>query len=355
MKKIFLLSLFCVAAFNVAGQKQPVTVELSDPGSFTMVVIPDPQSYNKFDVNQPLFELQTAWIANQKERLNIKAALCTGDIVEQNEIRIPDGMNGNQTSEEQWQAASRAFERLDNEVNYILCTGNHDYGYVAAENRLTRFPHYFPSERNSCWRNSLVAVGNDSQGIPTLENAAYEIKTETWGDLLVISLEFAPRTEMLEWARSVASSDKYKNHKVIILTHSYMNNDGSVIQQERYKLSPANYGQVIWDKLVYPTENIAMVICGHAGTTGTYEDNVGFRIDKNAAGKNVPQMMFNAQMADGSWHGNGGDGWLRILEFMPDGKTIQVKTFSPLFAISPSTADKAWRTESYDRFEIIIE
>ena len=76
-----------------------------------MILLPDPQSYNKFDANQPLFELQTAWIANSIEPLNIKGVLCTGDLVEQNEIRIPDGINGNQTSEEQWQAASRAFER----------------------------------------------------------------------------------------------------------------------------------------------------------------------------------------------------------------------------------------------------
>lgn len=57
--------------------------------------------------------LQTAWVANSIESLNIKGVLCTGDLVEQNEIRIPDGVNGNQTSEEQWRAASRAFERLD--------------------------------------------------------------------------------------------------------------------------------------------------------------------------------------------------------------------------------------------------
>ena len=67
-----------------------------------MILLPDPQSYNKFDANQPLFELQTAWIANSIEPLNIKGVLCTGDLVEQNEIRIPDGINGNQTSEEKY-------------------------------------------------------------------------------------------------------------------------------------------------------------------------------------------------------------------------------------------------------------
>ena len=65
--------------------------------------------------------------------------------------------------------------------------------------------------------------------------------------------------------------------------------------------------------------------------------------------------MFNAQHADGSWHGNGGDGWLRILEFKPDGKTIGVRTFSPLFALSPRTSHLAWRTASYDQFVITVE
>ena len=66
-------------------------------------------------------------------------------------------------------------------------------------------------------------------------------------------------------------------------------------------------------------------------------------------------MMFNAQTADGQWFGNGGDGWLRILEFKPDGKTIGVRTFSPLFALSPLTEKLAWRTASYDQFDVVID
>ena len=294
-------------------------------------------------------------IANSIEPLNIKGVLCTGDLVEQNEIRIPDGINGNQTSEEQWQAASRAFERLDDKISYVVCTGNHDYGYEKAENRLCHLPDYFPSERNSCWKKSLVETGLNYQGIPTLENAAYEFETDTWGKLLVISLEFAPRDEAIEWAAKVAGKAKYKNHKVILLTHSYMSPEAKRHIKESYKISPANYGEAIWQKLVYPSSNISMVICGHECEIADYKGNVSFRTDKNSTGKNVAQMMFNAQTADGQWHGNGGDCWLRIMEFMPDGKTIKIKTFSPLFALSPLTSEKAWRTDSYDQFDITIE
>ena len=171
MKKKLNLSIIIlgISLLSSTAQIYPVRPQLSDKHSFSMILLPDPQSYNKFDANQPLFELQTAWIANSIEPLNIKGVLCTGDLVEQNEIRIPDGINGNQTSEEQWQAASRAFERLDDKISYVVCTGNHDYGYEKAENRLCHLPDYFPSERNSCWKKSLVETGLNYQGIPTLE------------------------------------------------------------------------------------------------------------------------------------------------------------------------------------------
>ena len=91
-----------ISLLSSTAQIYPVRPQLSDKHSFSMILLPDPQSYNKFDANQPLFELQTAWVANSIEPLNIKGVLCTGDLVEQNEIRIPDGINGNQTSEEQW-------------------------------------------------------------------------------------------------------------------------------------------------------------------------------------------------------------------------------------------------------------
>ena len=300
---------------------------------------------------------QKAIIAREIDSLRILTALCTGDLVEQNETAIPLAFRKtDQTSAEQWRAASRAFERLDNKLPYVVCTGNHDYGYTKSENRLSRFPDYFPMTRNECWRHKIVSVCNNAHGIPTLENAAYEFHTDTWGDLLVVSLEFAPRDEAIEWARKLVAEPRYANTRVILLTHSFIAWKGNRKKTEPYELTDANYQQAIWDKLVYPSSNIRLVICGHeCHPTTDYFETVGFRTDKNAAGKSVAQMMFNAQTADGQWHGNGGDCWLRIMEFMPDGKTIKIKTFSPLFALSPLTSEKAWRTDSYDQFDITIE
>ena len=348
----FLLSLLCLGAM---AQIYPVRAHLEDPQSFSMIVVPDPQSYVKFAANQPLFELQTAWIANSIDSLHIRTVLCTGDLVEQNEIRKADGLNGDQTSEEQWKAVSEAFGRLDGKVPYVLCTGNHDYGYKSSEVRRSNFHRYFPVERNACWKQTLVDAGNNYEGIPTLENAAYEFSTDTWGKILVVSLEFAPRDEAIEWAKSLVNSPTYAEHKVILLTHSFLDREGKRYVEENYQLRPANFAEAVWQKLVYPSKNICLVVCGHECDLVDYDQQVSFRTDKNQYGKTVAQMMFNAQTADGQWFGNGGDCWLRILEFKPDGKSIAVRTFSPLFALSPLTKDKAWRTASYDQFLITIE
>ena len=67
------------------------------------------------------------------------------------------------------------------------------------------------------------------------------------------------------------------------------------------------------------------------------------------------QMMFNVQILGGGWEGNGGDGWLRILEFLPDGKTIKASTYSVLLGCSPVTKHLANRTDECCKFEMSIE
>ncbi len=352
--RFLLLAACVVAAFACLAQDRADRQSLEDPESFSMVVLGDPQGYIKYDINQPLFDLCTAWIADNVDHLNIRAVLCTGDLVEQNENITMNRRMLNQTSEEMWRAVSRSFERLDGKVPYIISCGNHDYGYRSSECGITHFPDYFPFGRNSKWRDCLVADFPNRNGVVSLENAAFEFETPSWGKLLVITSEFAPRDEVLDWARKLAA--RYGDHKVIFLTHSYLcQRDAAYTDNEPYKISPRNWGRQIWEKLVYPSSNIRLVVCGHTGEPGDFEDAVAYRCDNNSAGVDVHQMMFNVQVLGGGWEGNGGDGWLRILEFMPDGKTIGVRTYSPLFGISPSTRHLAHRNGACDRFKMVLE
>lgn len=353
IKFVVLILLLSVKPLSLLAQHRADQQHLTDPHSFSMILLGDPQGYAKYDINQPLFELCTAWIADNIQNLNVKAVLCTGDLVEQNENIVLNRDMLNQTSSEMWKSCSRAFERLDNKVPYIISAGNHDYGYQRAENGMTHFPEYFPFERNTTWRNICVSTFPNRNGIVSLENAAFEFDDKNWGKLLVITSEFAPRDEVLNWAKELISKPKYKDHKVIFMTHSFLRErTAERIKEENYTITPNNWGEDIWTKLIEPATNIFLVICGHTGNPENFENSVAYRVDKNAIGKDVHQMMFNVQVLGGGWEGNGGDGWLRILEFLPDGKTIKVKTYSPLFGISPSTRHLAHRTAPFDQFDI---
>lgn len=356
-KKNLLMILLVISGFTFA--QKPV---LTSEHAFSMIILPDPQTYTKFSYNQPIFDLMMEWINEETDRLNIKSVLCTGDLVEKNDyplssVRVgAQGGNGNQTSVEQWEYISSAFARIDNKLPYISSPGNHDYGYESSENRQTKFGEYFNTARNSKIKEHVVAFYPNASEMATLENSAYEFNETGWEKILIITTEFHPRDEVLEWAKELVKSEKYKDHFVIFMTHSYLAIDNERFKVEGYQIKDPNYGEDIWNKLIYPSENIQLVICGHDAEAGEkFERNVAFRTDKNSAGKMVHQMMFNAQALGGGWHGNGGDGWLRILEFMPDGKSINVKTFSPLFAISPATEHLAWRKESFDQFVMTFE
>lgn len=360
-KKFYFLILFIVCAFAkpqlaAYAQTDDQKPTLSNPESWSLILLPDPQSYMKFERNQPIFELMITWIKENKDQLNTKMVLCTGDLVEQNNLIAPtDIKTTNQNSAQQWTASKKAFSKLNHQVPYVLATGNHDYGDLSAEYRKTQYDNYFSPEQNPLNMQALREVGPKLNGNPSTVNAVYEFKPADNAELLVMVLEFAPRDEVVEWAKSVVDNPQYADHNVILLTHVYLDHKSEHIVDQSYEMTDVNYGEALFKKLVQPSKNIRMVFSGHIGSPDDFDGHIGYREDKNAAGKTVHQMTFNAQAMGGGWHGNGGDGWLRYLEFLPDGKTIHVKTFSPLFAISPSTQHLAYQKQKDQEFTFRLD
>lgn len=351
----FNLSLVWTAVAQPGQQQAYVAPKLSNPASWSLILLPDPQSYVKFERNQGALELMMGWISENIEPLNIDMVLCTGDLVEHNDWLNPNGTQGNQPGKQQWEAVARAFSRLDGKVPYVAATGNHDYGIKNIEYRRTHYNEYFPVDKNPLSQRLLRDVGIDAEGYPSLTNATYEFTSPHGRKFLVMVLEFAPRDTVLNWALQTVNQPHYTDHTVILLTHSYLNANSEHIVKEGYPIADGNYGAAVWEKLVKPSKNIQLVFSGHIGKPDDILGHIGFRTDTNAGGKKVQQMVFNAQALGGGWHGNGGDGWLRYLEFLPDGKTVNVKTFSPLFAISPATRHLAWRTAEYDEFTFTLD
>jgi len=366
MKKIFryfILMLWASLSIEVAfSQVIYQKPQLEHQKSWSLIMIPDVQNYVKWGQNQPILDLMTAWIEANIDSLNIKMVVCTGDLVEQNDI-INRGEDGDQSAQRQWEASVQAFSTLNGKVPYITATGNHDDSIDTNGIRTSRFPDFFQIDNN--WLNQKIVVQNSTNeaGKPTLENSAYELKSLNGKDYLFITVEFAPRDTVLKWAKTVADLEQYKHHRIVLLTHAYLNNknertsgepkwfiykpysiNNSIQKSDRIKLPAANNGEQIWEKLVQPASNLELVLCGHIS-------GEGYRSDKNLADKSVHQMLFDAQsMGGGHRNGNGGDGWIRILEFFPDNKTVKVKTFSPFFAASPTTQQFAWKKDARNEF-----
>src|SRR5690606_29421276 len=175
-KRTLLLSfLITCLFFSAAAQHEKFDAPaLSDSGSWAIIMLPDPQTYQKFARNQPVFELMTAWISENIDRLNIQLVMCPGDLVEQNEMINPDGIAANQPSKAQWESVSRAFGRLDGKVPYMIATGNHDYGYSNITVRRTNYNTYFPVDKNSLTQQGIREVALNAEEIPTSETAVDE-------------------------------------------------------------------------------------------------------------------------------------------------------------------------------------
>jgi hypothetical protein len=364
MKKItFVLLLLTLFVLPLSAQS-PKKTQAGNQKSWSLVFIPDIQNYSKRTCNQPILDLMLAWVEDHIDSLNIKMVMCPGDLVEYNDWIINTD-DGNVPTREQWAFVGRAFDRLNGKVPYILSTGNHDYSYTPQGDRLSSlFPEYITPERNLLNQKYLCQAAPNCEGHITMENSAFRMAMPDGKDYLFLSLEYAPRDTIIRWANNVVNLPKYKDDRIVVLTHSYINTSNDFVKGKAGMINPsvlksnyrrtkallkdANNGLEIWDKLIKPN-NIEMVLCGHIM-------GVGYRNDKNAAGKNVHEVLFDTQSEGGGHrHGNGGDGWMRIMEFSADGKTVSVKTFSPLFGCSPSTRHLADKHDSKNEFSFSFD
>jgi hypothetical protein len=308
----------------------------SADAAWSMVVLPDTQNYVRDAGDMSILLDQMEWIKKSKDAFKIQLVLQEGDVVNQNGGKTHPG---EQSAVQQWANARQAFSQLDGVLPYVMATGNHDYGTTNSQTRQTKF--------NDCFKatdNPLVdpAHGGILQGVMTLgslENAYYELTAPDGRKLLVISLEFWPRQQAVEWANSIVKQPRFSNHTAILLTHAYMNSNETRcgFGKDKFGMGPdGNDGQELWNKLVRKHANFTMTLSGHFGG-----DQVAYLRSVGDRGQVVHQMLLNSQ-----FEANGGNGWLRVLEFLADGQTVRVRTFSPYLGV--------YRTDAANQFEFAI-
>ncbi len=284
-------------------------------GSFTIAVLPDTQHYSEKFPNTYL--AQTQWLVDNQQARNIACVLHLGDITNHN------------TSEE-WKNAVTAMNVLDGKLPYFLVPGNHDYGEKGGcKDRTTRLNEYFPVAK---FRELSTFGGTYDKEPERLENSYHFFNAEG-RQFLVLALEFGPRRDVVRWANEVVA--KHKDRAAILITHAYMYYDDTRYDWKKFgkkqTWNPHNYpvaattnddvldGEELWTELVSRHENFILTLNGHV-----LRDGLGRLTSSTPASRDVHQLLVNFQMRP-----QGGDGWLRLLEFRPDGRTVQVYDYSP--------------------------
>lgn len=312
--------------------------------AFTVGVIPDTQYYTL--CRHAHFAAQVQWLADEATTLKLLAALHLGDITESN---TPD----------EWLFARSALAPLRDRRPTFLATGNHDYGDDGTANRRhTLFAQYFsspPAPTQSAVAETMTAGD--------LENAYYRLTVvdrRSLGDantpftLGVLVVEWSPREKTVDWANRVLT--KYPDDRVVFVTHAYLYHDSTRYDWARkgtqQEWNPHAYGDTrpadkqpadvfdgekLWRALVSKHKNVFLTLNGHVLGDGT-----GLLSSRGAHGNVVHQVLVNYQMLN-----EGGLGYLRLMEFDEDGKTLRMRTYSPSLGI--------WATAPDQHFDLTIE
>lgn len=299
---------------------------------WSIAVIPDSQNYVKSSQHRNNFTEMTQWIRDHRQEFKIGLVLHEGDIVNNNDTNDPT--SGDQVSSEQWANARTSMTVLNGHVPYIMAAGNHDFGTTNAQNRNTEINNYFKATDNPLVNPAFGGILKGQMTAGRIENAYYEYIAPDGRPILVMALEWEPRPATVAWANSIVSKPEYADHTAILLTHAFVTGD-----EQRYsssKVAADADGQQLWTELVRGNENFELVFNGHFGGDGS-----GYVGSTGAHGNFVHQMFFNAQQL-----GEGGGGWMRLVEFLEDGKTIRVRSFSTLTGLE--------RTNSANSFELPI-
>ncbi|MGD8862657.1 MAG: hypothetical protein PVI30_21785 [Myxococcales bacterium] len=279
-------------------------------GSSMLAVLPDTQVYS---LRRPgLFYAQTGWIAGHAERLDIRFVAHLGDVV-------------NNNSRHEWRHAGAAMGLLDGVVPFSIAPGNHDYGPSGdASTRETLLNEYVDFETSA----ARESFGGEYE--PGRLDNTYHLFSIGGRDWILLSLEWGPRDEVIEWANGVM--EQHPDRHGILVTHAYTNNNDRRYDhtdtEHPQDFNPHQYattggvndGEELWQKLVRH-HRFSIVLSGHVLGDGT-----GYVTSETDLGNTCHQMLSNYQMRR-----EGGQGYMRLLEFLPDGQTVQVFSYSPYF------------------------
>ncbi|NOT35087.1 MAG: T9SS type A sorting domain-containing protein [Candidatus Eisenbacteria bacterium] len=289
---------------------------------FTLLGIPDTQFYTSHlngGSNAILFS-QMNWTLANRASLNIPYMVQLGDCVQ-------NGDNGGSPIE--WLRADSAWKLVENPlattladgIPYGICVGNHDQSPIGdADGTTTFYNQYFGSARYAgrAYYGGHYGGNNDNW---------FDLFSAGGLDFLCIGLEYdtSPDVAVLNWADSLMKA--YPSRRAFVASHNLLGsgNPGTFSTQ----------GSATYNAL-RDNPNFFMMLCGHVSEEGRRVDTF--------EGRTVHTVMSDYQART-----NGGNGWLRLMNFSPANNVIRVRTYSPWLVQFEADSDSSSQfTLAYD-------
>ena len=254
------IAFYAAPSSSTSPPVDPTPPPTDDDSQFTIAVIPDSQLETQ-SATDGRFAQRTQWLVDQRQELDLRYVLHTGDLV-----------NWDDDTHSQYEVGSKAMKVLDDaDIRWASAIGNHDTGAVCpggsacpgkkvkvAVRDTTTYNTFFPTSRHPDLEGTFEPGKVDNSW------SSFEAGGSSW---LVLSLELWPRPEAMAWAENVVAT--HPDHNVIVITHNYLAGDGSIDAGGDYGvLRPT----AIFDSLVNRYDNVKLVFSGHVGEAAARQD-----------------------------------------------------------------------------------
>ncbi|SDM36477.1 Calcineurin-like phosphoesterase [Halogranum gelatinilyticum] len=306
-----------LGATVVGGLGTGTGVASAQSAAWTVVVVPDTQKYARRSSLVSYAQDQTDWIAANLATENIVFVTHEGDWVD-------DGSNRTE-----WERMDTVWNAIEGDVPYAAAIGDHDYAVEEDRSSSTaNYREFFGEARYGGYSWFGGSAPNDLSHYQYFSAGGY--------DFLHIDLEWeAPgdptdATSAVGWAQGVL--DAHPDTPTIITTHSYLWDEPGEEGRTTFvqeNSNDGNSGEQLFRKLVEPNPQVFMTFNGNFHEAGGSDNGEWTQVSQNAAGRDVYELLACYQD-----YPNGGDGWLRLVRFVPGGGTdgldrIAVQTYSP--------------------------
>ena len=269
------------------------------PGDFAIAVLPDTQMYTaaRNHGKPEMLDAQVEWILANRASRNIVYVTTEGDISNDGNKHLV-----------QWLRATNALFRLEDRVRtglpeglpWSAVVGNHD-------------THSGGTDLFNAFLGTNHFVGRSYYGghYGTNNDSHYDLFSASGHDFIVVALTMSAGKDpsLMRWANDVLRA--HPNREAIVVSHSLLEPGAwphpAAWTKDGEKIFPA----------LTNNPNLFLMLCVHRHGEGRRHEVLG-------NGQSVHVVLSDYQS-----YTNGGNGFMRIMEFSPRNKTIVVKTFSP--------------------------